>query len=38
MKVCVLYSKDIMQIAAVSDGYEQSVGGQGSDNEVRALF
>lgn len=38
MKVSVLYTSDIMQIVAVSDGYEQNVGGQGSDNEVRTLF
>ncbi len=36
MKVNVLYTKDIMQITAVSGGYEQGVGGQGSDDEARS--
>ncbi len=35
MKVRVLYTQDIMQINAVSDGYEQSVGGEGTDGEAR---
>lgn len=36
MKVNVLYTKDIMQITAVSGGYEQGVGGQGSGDEARS--
>ena len=39
MKVSVLYTQDVMQIAAVSGGYEQGVGGDGSDSEARkSLF
>lgn len=36
MKVNVLYTKDIMQITAVSGGYEQGVCGQGSGDEARS--
>lgn len=36
MKVNVLYTQNIMQIVTTSDGYEQGIGGQGSDNEARS--
>ena len=36
MKVNVLYTKDIMQIMALSNGYEQGVSGQGSNDEARS--